>query len=524
MSQTARTRALLLGLCLSAALPVAHAPRAGAAAAPAPALLPAPQWVGATDARGKAQLTWIRNPAFSLVRIYRKTTEPGREFARVTEVRENSFLDAGVTPGQTYRYRLVGVGPDGREGQPSAELSVRIAAVAYKPPAPPAWEGFLLFADGVGLKWFAREEEDVIAYNVYRAAPADPEFRLVGSSRGTSFRDTGLEPGRTYRYVLTALDSGFRETPRSAELVVKFAAEAPTPEKKRPEAVWRVRRTRLVALVPGGDVPFLRPADAAYGPVSGSIYVSDSGRNRVFVFSPQGAFQRAVGVGATGMTAFRKVLGVALDRDETLYVADAGAGAVQTFTPLGLAARRIEIPRPREAAATGIIDVAVGADGGVFVVDNLNNQVTIAGREGALRTFGRQGPKGGEFSAPTFCATGPDGSIYVADALNARVQVFSPGGEFVRAFGRYAKAPGGFGRPKGVAVSAAGEIFVADSWLNTVQVFDASGQFLALLGDETGRPLDLGSPNGIALGPGNRIAIAERLAGRLQIREVLGGP
>jgi DNA-binding beta-propeller fold protein YncE len=284
-----------------------------------------------------------------------------------------------------------------------------------------------------------------------------------------------------------------------------------------------VRRTRLVAIAGGGaNLAFERPADVAVGPASGRAYVTDSGRNLVFIFSAQGDFQGTLGADAAGKSPFKNLLGLAIDRDENLYLVDAGTGVVQILSPQGRPGRLVELPR-RAVAATGLIDAAIGPDGRVFVVDNFNNQVSILGREGA-RSFGQAGAGGGEFSAPTFCDVDAAGRLYVSDCLNARVQVFTGSGEFVRAFGRADRGPGGFGRPKGIAVSAAGEVYVADSWLNTIQVFDAAGQFVAILGDEAGRPLDLGSPNGVAFGPGNRVYIVERLAARLQIRELIDVP
>lgn len=484
--------------------------------------LPAPQWVAGSDARGKAQLTWIRSPAFASVRVYRREAEPQAALRPLGETRDNVWVDDTVQPGRTYYYRLIGIGADGSESRPSSELHVRIGLVVRRPPAPPVWEGYLVVPDGVGLKWSSREGEDVIAWNVYRKSPPETEFRLVGSSRSTSFHDTRLEPGRLYVYVLTALDSNFSETPFSQELPVMFARAAPAPDSERAPRAWRVRRTRLVAIVSGGrDLPFERPADVAVGPVSENVYVADSGRNLVFVFTPGGSFQRTVGANQSGGSMFRNLLGVATDREENLYATDAGTGVVQAFNRLGRAGRRVDLPRAPGGGPTGLIDSAVGPDGRIFVIDNYNNQVLIVGNDGAVQTFGRAGATGGEFSAPTFCSVDAAGNLVVADCLNGRVQVFTGSGEFMRAFGRAERGPGGFGRPKGVAVSAAGEFYVADSWLNTVQVFDAEGRFVAVLGDEAGRPLDLGSPNGVALGPGNRVYVAERLAARLQIRELI---
>ena len=518
-------RVLFAGSLTVGALGVGVLTAGGVSPAPAARVLPAPQWVGGTDDHGKARLTWIHSPAFAKVRVSRRDGAPQASFLPLGETKENVWIDDTVQPGRIYYFRLTGIGPDGLEGRPSAELAVRIGIVTLRPPAPPDWEGYLVVADGVGLKWSAREGEDVIAWNIYRKSPPDTEFRLVGSSRKTSYLDTGLDPDRTYVYTLTALNSEFSETAFSRELPVTFTRAAPVPAPQKPASVWRVRRTRLVALVgQGGDRALERPADVEVGPISKSVYLSDSGNNLVFVFTSAGVFQRVVGANLAGGSIFKRVLGLATDRDENLYVTDAGAGAVQVFTPLGRPGRRIDLSRQAGLGATGLIDVAIGPDGIMYVIDNRNNQVSIVGRDGAPRNFGRAGAKGGEFSAPTFCAVDAAGSLVVADCLNARIQVFSRAGEFSRAFGRAERAPGGFGRPKGVAVSAAGEIFVADSWFNTIQVFDAEGRFAAILGDEDGRPLDLGSPNGVALGPDNRIYIAERLAARMQIRELIDVP
>jgi len=522
MFQHDRVVCLLLGLAVLAGFLPAGAP----AGAPPPegVVLPAPQWVGGTDARGKAQLTWIRANVFAAVRVYRREDGAGSVFRKLAETKNNYWLDQTVQPGRTYRYRLTGVGSDGREGRPSAELALRIGVVVRREPLPPEWEGYLVVGGGAGLKWSSREGEDVIAWNIYRRTPPETEFRLVGSVRGTSYQDTGLEPDRQYVYMLTALNSEFRETPFSKELSVNFARPQPLPEPRRPALVLSVRRTRLVALVVGGgDVAFERPADIAVGPLSGSVYVADSGRNLIFVFTAQGVFLRTVGASQGGESGFKNILGLATDQDENLYGVDAGAGVVQVFTPLGRLIRREVLPR-RAGDVTGLIDAAIGPDGRIHVVDNFNNRISTIGRDGVIQAFGQAGAKPGELSAPTFCAVDAAGNLVVSDCLNARIQVFSGSGEFVRAFGRAEHGPGGFGRPKGVAVSAAGEIYVADSWLNNIQVFNAEGRFVAVLGDEAGRPLDLGSPNGVALGAGNRVYVAERLAARLQIRELVDPP
>lgn len=292
----------------------------------------------------------------------------------------------------------------------------------------------------------------------------------------------------------------------------------PTEEPRR-----RTRRTRLVALLTVGDQPISRPTDVAVGPRTANIYLADSGNNHIQVFDKDGVFLRTLG-GPNTAFRFKKLLGLAVDREERIYGVDTEEGVIQSATPEGNNIRRVDLSQYFPRVRLGLVDAVIGPDGRIFAVDNFNNRVAVIGAKGLLRTVGQQGRRPGDLSAPTFCALDRAANLYLAEALNGRVQVFNPGGKFLRSLGRPFDGPGGFGRPKGVAVSVDGEIYVADSWLNTIQVFSPRGEFLAVLTDEFEKPLDLGSPNGIALDGRGRIYIAERLANRLQIREIIPEP
>ena len=51
------------------------------------------------------------------------------------------------------------------------------------------------------------------------------------------------------------------------------------------------------------------------------------------------------------------------------------------------------------------------------------------------------------------------------------MQVFSPGGEFLRKWGGYGSGDGQFSSPIGIAVNGEGIVYVADTFNNRVQVF-----------------------------------------------------
>lgn len=75
-------------------------------------------------------------------------------------------------------------------------------------------------------------------------------------------------------------------------------------------------------------------------------------------------------------------------------------------------------------------DIAVGRSGTIYVADARANRVLMLGPEGrVIQTIGREGQGPGEFSRPSAIAQGDTGLV-VFDAGNARVELFSPDGQF----------------------------------------------------------------------------------------------
>ena len=119
---------------------------------------------------------------------------------------------------------------------------------------------------------------------------------------------------------------------------------------------------------------------------------------------------------------------------------------------------------------------------------------------GPLSSFGSFGEGAGELREPGNVEVGSDGSVYVADTYNHRIDVFSPGGVFLRAFGKGVSPAGGdvcttscrageedgsagsMKLPHDVALGAGGDVFVADFGNNRIDVFSATGEFLYAFG------------------------------------------
>lgn len=98
----------------------------------------------------------------------------------------------------------------------------------------------------------------------------------------------------------------------------------------------------------------------------------------------------------------------------------------------------------RELGLSHVLRLAFAPNGNFYVTDRSQRvaEVTRTGR--VLRTWGRPGTGPGEFRLDSGAiAVGTDGRVYVSDAGNARVQVFTADGQFIRQIGTFGLDPGG---------------------------------------------------------------------------------
>jgi hypothetical protein len=143
--------------------------------------------------------------------------------------------------------------------------------------------------------------------------------------------------------------------------------------------------------------------------------------------------------------------------------------------------------------------LAVGPDGNLYVTD-MSQRVTVISPAGTvLRRWGRPGSGPGEFKFTSVDPTNPtdihgqiavgrNGMVYVSDSGNARVQVFTPQGRFVRQLGSFGSGKGQFLSPYHLAVDATGDVYVADDQAGTLSKFSPAGQVLWTIGG--GAPSD----------------------------------
>lgn len=198
---------------------------------------------------------------------------------------------------------------------------------------------------------------------------------------------------------------------------------------------------------------------------AGEIYATLPDAAEIAVFGQDEVFLRTFGKGHV-----TRPLSMALDEARgKIYVVDSAKHAVVVFTANG---DFLESWGQRGSAAGEFnypVDVDVDADGNVYVLDSMNARVQVFDAAGRfLRTFGERGTAAGSFMVAKSLSVSPQGDVYVTDSLGNKVVVFSRSGDFLLNFGGRAfvvdkVTPGGFYLPEGIDVDANSTIWVVDS-------------------------------------------------------------
>jgi fibronectin type 3 domain-containing protein len=159
-----------------------------------------------------------------------------RDRALVGSPSSTFFSDTGLDPATRYTYRVSAVNGDGLEGPRSGEANATTEEEtdSTPPPTPSDLTASAVSTSQINLSWTAVDDPDsgVTGYNVYR------DGGFVTATASTTFADTGLEPGTTYAYRVSAVNGAGLESDLSA------AAEATTedvPDTIPPSPPTRLR-------------------------------------------------------------------------------------------------------------------------------------------------------------------------------------------------------------------------------------------------------------------------------------------
>ncbi|MEO8372486.1 MAG: hypothetical protein ABI806_25085 [Candidatus Solibacter sp.] len=178
----------------------------------------APSGLAYTPAPQGVRLTWQgRGGAF---RVFRKFGDT--PFERVAEVTASEWTDVSAEIGKTYVYIVQSIVKLGNAREAESDFSANLSVIpsdTFPPAAPQNLQGSSS-PNSAELNWDRNLEDDLASYRVYRAEGDGAFEKLADVSAIPSYSDRKAVAGKTYRYVVTALDQAGNESPRSAPVTV----------------------------------------------------------------------------------------------------------------------------------------------------------------------------------------------------------------------------------------------------------------------------------------------------------------
>ena len=164
-------------------------------------------------------------------RIYRRDEASGKDAVAgdvpLEQPGATRFLDASLEWERTYLYRVTVVSVlthDSTETQVEGEDSAAVRVVAHDvfPPAVPGGLQAVYSGEGqkpfVDLIWAPVTNADLAGYSVYRRDGSGSWMKMNSDLvKSPSYRDSAVEPGKTYVYSVTAIDVRGNESARSEE-------------------------------------------------------------------------------------------------------------------------------------------------------------------------------------------------------------------------------------------------------------------------------------------------------------------
>jgi hypothetical protein len=171
-----------------------------------------PANIKAENTAAGVRLEW--NGMASAFRIYRKTGDG--EFLQIADAAKSPWTDNTSQFGQKYEYKLQAVVklPDNHEATSQFSPPVAITPEDKFPPATPSGLQVTATPDSFELSWNPNGEPDLAGYRVYRAVAGGP-FEKIAEVQLPAFSDKAVQPGKDYRYEISAVDRLGNESPRS---------------------------------------------------------------------------------------------------------------------------------------------------------------------------------------------------------------------------------------------------------------------------------------------------------------------
>jgi chitodextrinase len=149
-----------------------------------------------------------------------------------------SYQDAGLRPSTAYAYAVQALDAAGNSSGQSLAASASTLADSKAPSVPTGLKGTAVSSTQINLSWKASTDNvGVVGYTVYVNNTA------LTTTTAASFRQTGLTPGTTYSYSVSAFDAAGNNSASTAAVSVKTKARrlarADFDGNGKSDIVWR---------------------------------------------------------------------------------------------------------------------------------------------------------------------------------------------------------------------------------------------------------------------------------------------
>lgn len=181
---------------------------------------------------------------------------------------------------------------------------------------------------------------------------------------------------------------------------------------------------------------------------------------------------------------FRGPFGVAVNSRDVIYVAEINNKRITKLDTDGRLLGTIESVEGYGPFA-GPFDVCIGPNDWIYITDTFGHRVLVLDADEKLQFALGAGVKSavpGQFSQPHFITVNAAGEFFVADTFNARVQKFTPAGEFIKAWGRVGAGPGEYlqhGYLARLDVDGHGFLYVREFDGGRIQKYTEDGDYVA---------------------------------------------
>jgi streptogramin lyase len=217
------------------------------------------------------------------------------------------------------------------------------------------------------------------------------------------------------------------------------------------------------------SVRFYRPASVTVD-AQGRILIFHRGEPPLLRFERDGRLEKAWGEGM-----FQMAHGLKIAPDQTIWVTDSRRNIIVQYSPEGKQLRVMGVPDKAGSDEThfnGVADLAFQPNGDFYVADGYrNSRIVKFSRDGKyLFEWGKKGTGPGEFNLPHAVALDSKGRVFVGDRENARIQIFTPEGKYITEW-RHGKA-------FGLALTANDEVWMTDARADRVVKINQKGELV----------------------------------------------